>query len=370
MRRVDQPNRTPGTDLVPYEPHYPVRQVQQAPIIIQTGGNRRGGMGWKGGLFCVGAVAAAGVFIADKIGMIEFGWPNIDLRAGPPTVMASVDQRSYELEVEFDLSCNQRVSVAVDVEAHDHQVGGSGNVHKKMFGDFLLCSDDREIETNAVATQDPISGEVTSVIVELSGVYVEQPRVHHLDPRNCIDGNIGDTMEEIDAKLAEYLEDVANGETPECDSGWDSSGLITFEIGPEAKDMANKAAQLAITVDANPAQIIETANAQLDEAVTAQLQSRAEFANANIDVRIIPRNATQTVQDRINSISAELQQGFTEVRAGTDENGSYLYLEDASGATSTVYFTGQAELEADLLQVENLVISENSGFTLPTTGEN
>lgn len=348
-----------------YQPaprHYAQPHYRQPDIHIHNRGNRGGSMFGRlamGGLM-IGLVVAADKF--DIIDLPDFPDINNILSTDPEYAIATVDQSSYELEVEFDINCREQVSVAVDVETFKNGPVGDGVMEKKIFGDFLLCSDNREIQSAAVATQDPVSGEVTDLVVELSGVHVTHPRVDHLDVRNCLDLDPGDTMTEVQEKLNEYNNKVASGEKPSCDDGFRVTQLGGTSSLAAAKDIGWKAAQLAMVVDANPAAIIAEADERLAEDVEQQLRSQTQFIGANIDVRIVRPGDTATVQQRLETVSEDLRNQFTEIRFGTNDKGDYMYVEDSSGAHATVYFTGYAELEVEELTVSDATVEPNPRF--------
>jgi hypothetical protein len=354
--RHPQVSQPPSRDLMPYQ--------NQAPFVmpevhVHTGRDRR-----RGGILgtvAKGALLGGVALVAlDKLDIIDLpDFPQFDLGSDPEYAFATVDQNSYELEVDFDIRCTQRVSVGVDVEAFKNGPVGDGVFKKKIFGDFLLCSNENEIESNAVATEDPVSGQITRVVVELSGVYIEQPRVDHLDIRNCVDLDPGDSMEEIQADLDAYYADAADGDTPGCDDGFTVTQIAGSSDLAEAKDIGWKAAQLAMTLDTNPIAFIEQADAQLREAVEAQLRAQVRFINAEIEVRIVRPDDTATVQGSIDRIAEDLRAQFTVIEFGTDEKGDYIYVEDGSGAHATVHFTGFVGLEVQELTVTEAEVEAN-----------
>jgi hypothetical protein len=301
-------------------------------------------------------VALLGVI---ALGVSEYkGWtdftdfidvPPIELGSDPEEAVASVDQESYAIELDLDITCTKRVSAAVNVESFKNGPIGDGVVEKKIFGDFLLCGDNQEVEGSAVESIHPITNEVQSITVTVSGLYVEQPRVDMLDVRNCIDGNIDDNIEDINQKVDEYHQKVADGDKPGCDDGFRVSQLGGTDNLAKAKDIALASAQLALTVDSNPVEILKAADEEYKLQILDRLSQNERYDDAEIVVNVIRPDDTESVQDRIDGISEDLRASFTKVEFGTNDDGDYMYVERADGSRATVQLGGYAELEVNEL---------------------
>jgi hypothetical protein len=306
-------------------------------------------------------VALIGVI---ALGVSEYkGWtdftdlievPQIELGSDPEEAIAAVDQESYAIEIDLDITCTKRVSAAVDVEAFKNGPIGDGVVEKKFFGDFLLCGDNQEVEGSAIESVNPITNTVQSITVTVSGLYVEQPRVDMLDVRMCVDGNIDDDIDDINRKVEEYHEKVAAGNKPSCDDGFRVTQLGGTDDLAKAKDIALASAQLALTVDSNPVELLMEADEEYRQQIRADLEQNERYDDAEIVVNIVRPEDTQSVQDRINSISEDLRASFTKVEFGTNDEGDYMYVERADGSRATVQLGGYAALEVNELALSTV----------------
>jgi hypothetical protein len=309
----------------------------------------------------VSTVVAVGLVGVIALGVSEFkGWtdftnlidvPPIELDSSPEEATSAVDHNSYKVEVDLDITCTKRVSAAVDVEAFKNGPTGDGVFEKKVFGDFLLCSENEEIEASGTELVNPVTNQVETLNIIISGLQVTQPRVEFLDIRNCIDGNVGEDMDSINRKVAEYSEKVAAGDEPECDSGFRVTQLFGTDDLAKAKDIGLASAELALTVGSNPVDIIKAADADYKKQVEDQLEQYERYANANVNVTVQRPNDTQSVQDRLDGISENLSATFTKIEFGTNDKGDYMYVERADGSRATVILDGYAALEVDELQV-------------------
>lgn len=316
-------------------------------------GYRDRGESRVGTILLVGALVAGGLYVADRANWIDINLPHpeVDLGSDPAVVNAAVDQNSYQTEVDFDITCLKRVSVGVDVEGFKNGPLGDGVIKKKIFGDFLLCGDNNQVEANAVETVDPITKQVTRVDVVLSGTVPIQPRVDHNDPRNCIDGNIGDTMDEINQKMQEYNDKKAKGENPGCDDGFEVTQLMGSDGLADVKDTANSAAQIAMTLDANPKAIMAEADQILIDKVTEQLRGMQRYANAEVVVTVERPSDMEDLQARLDAANAQDFRMFKETSVGTDDDGPYFYAVANDGSHVTVHLGGYASIDVDQLVV-------------------
>jgi hypothetical protein len=309
------------------------------------------------------AVDALGERMPDIPGLPDVPTNVIDLEPEPAEVVAAVDQESYAVEVDFDVACKKIVSAAVDVEGKKtgaEFIGidiGNGEFEKKIFGDFLLCGDSTQVSDSARAqeTIDPITQKVTGLHIVIDGLQVVHPRIDYLDPRNCIDGNPGDSMEEIQRKLDEYQQQIADGEQEGCDDGFKVTRIGGDDSLAEVKDIGYRGAQLALTLDSNPTEIIADADAEYAQEIKEQLESQARYASVNVVVDVQRPSDTETVQQQLDFISSDLTTTFSKVEFGVDDDGQYIYVEDAGGSHATVHFGGYADLSVD-----DLTISEPS----------
>jgi hypothetical protein len=315
-------------------------------------------------------VVAVGLLGVIALGVSEYkGWtdftdlidvPPIELGSDPEEATAAVDEKSYEVEVDLDISCTKRVSAAVDVEGFKNGPTGDGVFEKKVFGDFLLCSDNAEIKASGVELVNPITNEVETLTVTITGLQVTQPRVELLDIRNCIDGNVGEDMDSINQKVDEYSEKVAAGDEPECDSGFRVTQLFGTDDLAKAKDIGLASAELALTVGSNPVDIIKAADEDYRKQVEDQLEQYDRYSDANVNVIVQRPNDTESVQARLDAISENLSVSFTKIEFGTNDKGNYMYVERADGSRATVILDGYAALEVDELEVVGATTSGSS----------
>jgi len=301
----------------------------------------------------VAVLGAAVVGFLEFKGITNFFPDKIELGSDPTSANAAVDQNSYVNLVDFDINCLKKVGVLVDVEAFKNGPIGDGVLKKKFAGDFLLCSDNNEIGANGKEIVNPITNKVTEVDVVLSGVKVTQERINKLDILNCVDGNIGDTREQMEEKAKEYLEKAKKGKAPDCDDGFDVTQLGGSPNLATAKDTAESAAQLAIAMDANPKKIIAEADQKIVEQVTALLSQKSRYADATINVTVERPTDTQDLQARLDAANKDDFAMFKKVEVGSDDKGNYLYVEAHDGAHATVRLGGYANLDIDQITISD-----------------
>lgn len=327
----------------------------------------------------VSTVVAVGLVGVIALGVSEYkGWsdftdlidvPPIELDSSPEEATAAVDHNSYEVEVDLDITCTKRVSAAVDVEGFKNGPTGDGVFEKKVFGDFLLCSENEEIAASGTELVNPVTNQVETVNIIISGLQVTQPRVEFLDPRNCIDGNVGEDMDSINQKLQEYTERVAAGDQPECDDGFRVSQLFGSDDLDKAKDIGYASAELALTVGSNPVDVIKAADEEYRKQVEEQLKQYERYADANVNVTVQRPDDTQSVQDRLDGISENLSITFTKIEFGTNEKGNYMYVERADGSRATVILDGYAALEVDELEVVATTTRDSRSTPVVASGD-
>jgi len=336
-------------------------RIAAGTLVVAAGAGAVYGV-FKGAEKGVEELAAIPGKIVEAIPDIDIELPEaIYVGPEPATAIAAVDHETYKNESDLDLSCYKQVEVGVDV------IGGrkgsvwfgiynrgNAELFKKTYGDFLLCGDNDELNQNISTneTVDPITGEVISVEITVPGLNVTHPRVDHLAPKNCVDGNPGDTPEEIDAKLAQYLADVAAGEGPNCDDGFEVTGTIDrFASAPddsaELINLGHAAAQLAMVFDANPIEIIEEADQEWGQEILDELASQNRYQNADIDVIVERRSGVETIQKRLDEIAADLMARFSVVLVAKQGETLILHVEDSSGSWVNVPLTSYAELTVD-----------------------
>lgn len=314
------------------------------------------------GVAVVGAFAVGALYVADKMHWIDINLPTeVDLGSDPGIVNAGVDKNSYTEEADMNVTCLKRVSVGVDVEGFKNGPVGDGVLKKKIFGDFLLCGDNNEVEANAIETIDPITHRVTQVDVVLSGLKPLQARVDHNDRRNCIDGNVGDTMQVIGEKLKEYDEKVAKGDKPGCDDGFEVTQFMGSESLADIKDFGYAAAQIAMTLDANPRGIIAEADNILVEQVKTQLAQKERYTNAVINVSVERPTDMQDLQSRLDAANAQDFGMFSKTSVGEDDKGPYFYAVANDGGHVTIHLGGYASLDVDQLIVSDPVPTASEG---------
>lgn len=288
----------------------------------------------KLGCLVAGAAVLVGAYVAvdDRLNWPHFGWPDAPGGAEvlPPVLEAGVRHDTYLTEKTYDHNCESQVSVGNEVEgSQSFQVDlglftltpGIGEVNKIKFGDFLLCGDTGSVRTNAVLERDRITNKVTRVIAYTDGLVPTHPRVAHTDSaRNCAKLRVGDSKEKIDAEIAKWerqFNDWQNkkkgAKRPPCDDGFKVSRAGAPDSVAEIKDTANAAAQIAMTVAADPRQQIEAQNGAYLAKVDDML--RRDFPGVPVEVRL--NGAGDQRQRRLEEARRDLEKNYYKVELPT-----------------------------------------------------
>ena len=314
------------------------------------------------GIICGGAALVGTLYFANRI-LEEIHVPKVDISLGeigakPPVIEAAIDPLTYEVEGTFEMIANSRVGVAVSVEGHkDGALWGffgltDATYSKKIFGDFLLATDNAKINSSLVVEKQ--GDKILGVSATLDALDVFQPRVDFADYRNQIDLNAKDSSEQIDKKIKEYL---ADGSHQDPTGGFDC-GMCTND-SVELVNGAYFLTQFALTVDARQPDIIADATERYRRNMIQQLSVQYGISPAlvNVDIKYptgtdpsrppTPAEVSKIYKDRIQNAYDE---SFTtagdsvfdikpELRK-KDDGSEFVYTKMHGGAELTIDLSG------------------------------
>ncbi len=269
--------------------------------------------------------AAALVYAARGVGDIGIDWPfssahvpDFNISTDPPVAEAGVDNRFTEIEEEFDIRCRAQIGVAVGVHGFKNGPVGDGVVDKKIFGDFLPCSD--SLVGSATLVPNEATGEVARVKIKYDDLEVTHPRVDFEDGRNCADIDANDSPAEATKAIAKREEKIAQGKKAKCDDGFDVTQFGGPDSLAEVKDFSFSAAQLAMyAVDPRS---FENINAKNKEEVRQYYQDK--YPTAIIEfVGDLPIDYSAYVEKKLeehqNEVRAQQKQGSPVFKSVTIE---------------------------------------------------
>ncbi|MBA2279220.1 hypothetical protein H0V99_02140 [Candidatus Saccharibacteria bacterium] len=321
-----------------------------------------------------GGVAAGVYAIGGIFSKWPFPWkinvpslPAINEKS-PPEVVVGIDPESYEIEDEFELYCNSRISVAVGVKGRQHNsILGDGTLNDKKFGDFLLCADNGKLRFRITPEFDEY-GNVISVSGVLPPLLVTQPRVDHEDVRNCIDAKSDTSMEKIQELVAKRKAEIAEGKHPKCDNGFDVDGFLPApDESSTIIDLSYTAAQIAIALDANPNIPVYPTESTVDASTVAEREGgetltiiEREYARYEKKVRDelmfyyqLPANMIhltrtdlkETLETRTAKVYEEIKSEGLFTKFELSEDGSQLVMWGPDDSKVTVNYTNEIVVE-------------------------
>ncbi len=330
------------------------------------------------GKVVAGGLIAGGIYAA---GVKFAGWPFPDMpdwpwgsysNGEPEKVAAGVDQDSYYEEESVDISCKSIVSVAVGVEGRKDNGTWEvdGILDKLIFGDFLLCGPDGSIDStkNVKIYRDDKTNEITGIDLIMPQLQPTHPRVDHLDPRNCVNADHDTSIEEANEMLEEREAKIAEGKDPKCDNGFkvDRSLLRPWESATDAgttrvTELGNAAAQLAISLDADPnnsiAETVDKRQKDYEEVVINTIMGRHGVTREMINVIYPELTVQEILQQRLEENKEEIADRFESYEIIQDDNGMYLKVVGAGGEEVRVNFTGFVDIQD--IEALNVVLEED-----------
>lgn len=344
-----------------------INPVPSVTIIHETHGKAfKKLMGWAaGGVLLVGAAFAAWELADNYLDIPDLKWPfGIEAQVTPPQVDASVRHDTYKTEKVFDRTCKEDMSVLTELAgSQSFQVDlklfvltpGIAKMDKLIAVDFDLCGDNGLVRTNAVLEKDSVTEKVISVSASTDGLVPTRPRVNHVDSsRNCAELRVGDSKKTIDDKIAKWEQELRDWEQkkkgakrPSCDDGFDVTRAGAPDSVAALKDTAYAAAQIAVTMDAEPLKEMEAQNTKYLAEINDML--RAEFPGANVQVRL-------------NGLADQRQRRMQEARTELERN--YYNVQMPSTGSNVVKVTapdgGEISVKLNSLSVQPVITTGTS----------
>jgi len=319
---------------------------------------RDGGFIRKAAFVATGGLAFIGALTAyDRAGDLLPGLPelpdlNFDLGNNPPAAEAAVLPETYKTESTFDIACQAQVGVGVGIHGNKDELIGGGEYDKLLFGDFLLCGEQAgRLAALATIERDTQTDEIRSVRVETDGLTVTHPRIDHTDPRNCAPTRTDNSMEENWEEIAEWRQAQENGEKPECDDGFNVSGLGGGSDLAKIKETAFAAAQIAMALDAQPQAIIDGLNESFVSRLEEELQSRYPGATIQVVLRTTPEQMTE----RFERVTDELRSNFYDVELDDDDGKPVLNISAPGGGEVTVRIRSIRSSDIDIDRITEVI---------------
>lgn len=302
----------------------------------------------------VGVVVLA--FNADDIlpGMPGLDIPELHFDVGnnPPSAEAAVLPETYETESTFDIACQAQVGVGVGIHGNKDELIGGGEYDKLLFGDFLLCGEQAgRLAALATIERDTETDAVRSVRVETDGLAVTHPRIDHTDPRNCAPTRTDNSMAENWDEIAEWTEAQENGDKPECDDGFDVSGLGGGSDLAKIKETAFAAAQIAMSLDAQPQAIID----DLNESFVSRLEEELQLRYPGAAVQVVLRTTPEQMTERFERVTDELKSNFYDVVLDDDDGKPVLKISAPGGGEVTVRIRSIRSSDIDIDRISEVI---------------
>lgn len=319
---------------------------------------REGGLIRRMSMVAVGGLAAFGALtVYNNVDDIIPGLPdlpdiNFDLGNNPPAAEAAVIPETYQTEATFDIGCRAQVGVGVGIHGNKDELVGGGEYDKLLFGDFLLCGERAGmLAARATIERDTESDEIRRVLVETDGLTVTHPRIDHTDARNCAPTRTDNSMEENWDEIEAWKTEQAKGEEPECDDGFNVSGLGGGSDLAKIKETAFAAAQIAMALDAQPQEIID----ELNDRFVTQLEEELEARYPGAAVEVVLRTTPEQLTERFERVTSELKSNFYDVEFDEKDGKPVLEISAPGGGEVTVRIRSIRSSAVDIDRISEVI---------------
>lgn len=302
----------------------------------------------------VGVLAAAGAialysvvedYIPGLPKLPNIGNPLADLGNNPPKVEVGIVPGTVEVEEEHEASCKGRVGAGISVHGNKDELMGGGEYDKILFGDFQPCGD--PIPVHVKKTKNPATGEVIKVDATTNGLMVTQPRVDEVDYRNCAPLRPGDSKKEIDQKIKEWKQKRDTGKKPECDDGFEFSGI--YVVGGDAAKVittGRTGAQIAMASYV-PGREIIAMNRDFKGELKQELEARYPGAKVTVSMNGIK----ERTQAQARQVLDELKDNTYKVEIKKEDGKPVMHVSAPGGGEVTVKVQ---EVFVDAVEIESI----------------
>jgi hypothetical protein len=327
------------------------------------------------GVFAIGAASFVGIRVADNVDF-NFRGPDIGLDdalvTSPPVLEAEVMHPTIEIRGTFEMLAIADVTMGVEIEGYKEGLGidftgiTDADYSKDLWMRMGLTTDNKQINDSLVVTKQ--NDKVLGVRAAINVADIFMPHINYFDFRNFIKLRPGDTQEEIDKKIYEFV--TESGKHYDTSGGFSCGACSTGAA--ELFSASGLAAMYAVSVDGRQPDVVDRMTKTYQLNLQSQLAAEYELPLDKVDIEIIyddgtnplepptPEEVKAIYQKRLDDLYQENFAAITIKNEGVemlvdvgavlfevkpelrydDDNEPFVYLQLHGGAELTIKLSG------------------------------